>query len=123
MIHKAMSQTELPTSLPKYLTEGVPKQDVDTPHDIREYVDALIKYRDQPVDAGELLDTAGPVDRDDCGKGTVVEEKVKCGDETCKCASGNPADMHGVPPTGKEIKIRVMAMYRIDDGGWLKAGS
>lgn len=31
-------------------------------------------------------------------------------------------DMHGVPPTGEEIEIRVMAMYRIENGqlaeGW-----
>jgi hypothetical protein len=79
----------------KYLAEGLPKQDVDTLRDIREYVNALIKHREQPVEAGELPDTAEPVDRNDSGKGTVVKEKVKCGDETCKCASGNPADMHG----------------------------
>jgi steroid delta-isomerase-like uncharacterized protein len=31
-------------------------------------------------------------------------------------------DMHGVPPTGEEVEILVMAMYRIEDGqlaeGW-----
>jgi predicted ester cyclase len=31
-------------------------------------------------------------------------------------------DMHGVPPTGEEIEIQVMAMYRIEEGqlaeGW-----
>jgi hypothetical protein len=90
-----MSQPEPPTSLPKYLAEGIPKQNVETLHDIREYVDALIEYREQPVEADELPDSAEPVDRDHNGMGTVVKEKVKCGDETCKCASGNLGDMHG----------------------------
>lgn len=90
-----MSQPEPPTSLPKYLAEGIPKQDVGTLHDVRKYVDGLIEYREKPVETDKLPDTAEPVDRDDGEKGTVVKEKVKCGDETCKCASGNPADMHG----------------------------
>lgn len=95
MLHKAMPIPEPPASLPKYLAEGLPKQNVNTLRDARDYVDALIKYCEQPVDADELPDTAEPVDRGDGGKGTVVKEKVKCGDETCKCASGNAADMHG----------------------------
>ena len=90
-----MTQPKPPASLPKYLAEGLPKQDADTLRDAREYVDALIEYREQPVEPDELPDSAEPVDRDDGGKGTVVKEKVKCGDETCKCASGDPADMHG----------------------------
>lgn len=90
-----MNQPEPPTSLPKYLAEGIPKQDVDTLRDVCEYVDALIEYREQAVDPDELPDTAEPVDRDDGRGGTIVKEKVRCGDETCKCVSGNPADMHG----------------------------
>lgn len=69
---------------------------MDTLHDVREYVDALIEYREQSVETGELPDTAEPVDGD--GKGTVVKEKVSCGDETYKCASGDPADMHSIIP-------------------------
>lgn len=90
-----MSQPEPPASLPKYLAEGLPKQDVDTLRDAREYVSALIEYREQPVEADDLPDTAEPVKDNDEQKGTVVKEKVKCGDETCKCTSGNPTDMHG----------------------------
>ncbi|MDV7351235.1 DUF6788 family protein [Halorubrum distributum] len=90
-----MSQPEPPASLPKYLAEGIPKQKVETLRDVRKYVDALIEYREQPVKADELPDSVEPVDRDDGGMGTVVKEKVKCGDETCKCASGNLGDMHG----------------------------
>jgi len=90
-----MTQPEPPSAAPKYLAEGLPKQDVETLRDIREYVNALIEYREQPVEPDELPDTAEPVDQDGDEKGTVVKEKVKCGDETCKCASGAPADMHG----------------------------
>ncbi|SNR67540.1 DUF6788 family protein, partial [Halorubrum vacuolatum] len=40
--------------------------------------------------------TADPVaDPDDSQRGTVVKEKVKCGDDSCKCASGSEQDMHG----------------------------
>ncbi|MDB2294484.1 hypothetical protein PM085_19960, partial [Halorubrum ezzemoulense] len=52
--------------------------------------------RDQSVDTEELPKTAEPVDESDgAGSGTVVKEKVTCGDDSCKCASGDPADMHG----------------------------
>jgi hypothetical protein len=90
-----MSQPEPPESLSKYLAEGIPKQDVETLRDIRKYVDTLIEYREQSIETAELPDTADPVNRDNGGKGTVAKEKVKCGDKTCKCASGNPEDMHG----------------------------
>lgn len=90
-----MTQPEPPSSLPKYLADGIPKQDLDTLCDIRDYVDALIEYREQPVDTDELPNTAEPTDRGGDKKGTVVKEKVKCGDETCKCASGAPAALHG----------------------------
>jgi hypothetical protein len=83
-------------SLPKYLADGIPKQDTETLRDLHAYVETLIEYREQPVGEDELPDTAEPVDdTDTSGKGTVVKEKVKCGDDSCKCASGNPADMHG----------------------------
>jgi hypothetical protein len=90
-----MTEPEPPRSLPKYLAERIPKQDVNILCDIRDYVDALIEYRKQPVNTNELPDTAEPIDRDGDGNGTVVKEKVRCGDETCKCASGAPADLHG----------------------------
>ncbi|SEA40458.1 hypothetical protein SAMN04488065_3029 [Haloplanus vescus] len=91
-----MEQPSPPDSLPKYLAEGLPKQNTETLREIQSYVKALIKYREQPVDTDELPEIAEPVDEpDESGKGTVVKEKVKCGDNSCKCASGNPQDMHG----------------------------
>ncbi|MGQ3330651.1 DUF6788 family protein [Halorubrum sp. FL23] len=91
-----MKQPSPPTSLPKYLAEGLPKQDTETLHEIQNYVEALIEYRNQSVDIDELPETAELVDEpDNTEKGTVVKEKVTCGDDSCKCASGNPGDMHG----------------------------
>jgi len=91
-----MEQPSSLTSLPKYLAEGLPKQDTETLHEIQNYVEVLIEYREQSVDTDELPETAEPVDDpDNTEKGTVVKEKVTCGDDSCKCASGNPSDMHG----------------------------
>lgn len=54
---------------------------------MHEYIGELIEWMDQPVENDELPDKADPVeDNDDDGRrGTVVMEKVTCGDETCKC--------------------------------------
>lgn len=88
-----MSAPDPPSSLPNYLAEGIPNQDIETLRVIREFVDELIEYRTQSVDPDELPDTAEPVEDDSSsGKGTVVKEKVTCGDENCACADG---DLHG----------------------------
>jgi len=71
-----MEQPSPPTSLPKYLAEGLPKQDTETLYEIQSYVESLIEYRDQSVDADELPEAAEPVDEPDSGdNGTVVKEK------------------------------------------------
>ncbi|MDB2283514.1 hypothetical protein PM030_16855 [Halorubrum ezzemoulense] len=91
-----MEEPSPPTSLPKYLAKGLPKQDTETLHEIQNYVEVLIEYREQSVDTDELPETAEPVEEpDNTEKGTVVKERVTCGDDNCKCASGNPSDMHG----------------------------
>ncbi|TKX74964.1 hypothetical protein EXE46_05995 [Halorubrum sp. GN11_10-6_MGM] len=91
-----MEQPSPPASLPKYLAEGLPKQDTETLQEAHSYVEALIKYRDQSIDADELPEAAEPVDEpNNSENGTVVKEKVTCGDASCKCASGDRQDMHG----------------------------
>jgi len=63
-----MEQPSPPTSLPKYLAEGLPKQDTETLYEIQSYaVESLIEYRDQSVDADELPEAAEPVDEPDSG--------------------------------------------------------
>jgi hypothetical protein len=78
-----------PSSLPKYLRKGLPKQNRETLLEIREYIDELLEWTQQPIDDDELPDDADPVDGGEDGSspkgGTVVMEKVTCGDETCKC--------------------------------------
>jgi hypothetical protein len=85
-----------PEALPKYIAEGLPKQNINTLEAVIEYAEALIEYQSHPPASEELPDTAEPIpDADSSGDGTVVKEWVKCGDESCQCTSGNQVDMHG----------------------------
>ena len=93
-----------PPSLPKYLAEGLPKQDSETLSETQEYVEALIEWSQRPVE-DDLPDSAEPVDDEDAERGTVVMEKVTCGDESCKCMTDG--EKHG------PYKYRY---YRKDDG-------
>jgi hypothetical protein len=91
-----MEQPSPPSSLPQYLAEGLPKQDTETLHEIQDYTEALIEYRDQSLETAELPETAEPIDESDSsGNGTLVKEKVTCGDDSCRCASGDRQDKHG----------------------------
>ena len=95
-----------PPSLPKYLAEGLPKQDSETLLETQEYLDELIEWKQRPVDEDDLPDSAEPVDgENDERTGTVVMEKVTCGDESCKCMT--EGEKHG------PYKYRY---YRTDDG-------
>jgi hypothetical protein len=83
-----------PESLPKYLRKGLPKQEVGPLTDAREYIEELIERKQRPVEDDDLPEEAEPVDDDDEGRsGTVVMEKVTCGDETCKCMT--EGEKHG----------------------------
>ncbi len=73
-------------SLPKYLRKGLPNQNVEQLTDARDFIDELIEWNQRSVEKDELPDEAEPVDNDvDEQRGTVVMEKVTCGDETCAC--------------------------------------
>lgn len=76
-----------PASLPNYLADGLPKQDVETLEDVRDYVDELLEHRRRPVGPEELPDDVEPVDEDPDGGGTLVKERVKCGAD-CTCNDG-----------------------------------
>lgn len=79
-----------PDSLPKYLAEGLPKQDRETLEDVCEYVEALITHRDrldeQPIQEEELPDDSELVDEGSTG--SIMIEYRTCGDESCHCMSG-----------------------------------
>ncbi len=81
---------------PEVSRRGAPKTGYRDLQEVQNYIEALIEYRDQSVDADELPETAEPVDEpDNSENGTVVKEKVTCGDDSCKCASGDRQDMYG----------------------------
>ncbi len=84
----------VPESLPKYLADGLPKQDYETLNDISKYVEALINYReqldDQPIQE-ELPADAEIVDEGP--KGSIMIEYRTCGDESCHCMNGG--EKHG----------------------------
>ena len=88
-----------PESLPKYLRNGLPNQSVERLVDAREFIDELIEWQQRPVE------DADPVDDEDDPRGTVIMEKVTCGDETCKCMR-----------EGKKHGPYKYVYYRKDDG-------
>ena len=95
-----------PPSLPKYLAEGLLKQNVAALSDTREYLDELIEWKQRPVENDDLPQAAEPIGAESDGReGTVVMEKVTCGDETCKCMT--EGEKHG------PYKYRY---YRTSDG-------
>ena len=82
-----------PDSLPKYLAEGVPKQDDADLRALQDWIDDLLEYRQdvgtEDIDAseGESIEAV-----EESNGGTVVIKKVSCGKDNCKCQSG---DLHG----------------------------
>jgi len=89
-----MKEPKAPDSLPKYLAEGIPKQSDSTLEDLEQYVAELREYRDMEVTNDDLPEDAEQVEDDEMGSdGTLVKEKVTCGDESCGCMDGG--DKHG----------------------------
>lgn len=88
-----VSQPAPPASIPKYIQEGVPKQDNDTLRDLQGWIDDLLEYRkdvrqdDIEVEEGEELKEV-----QETSSGTVVIKKVSCGKDGCKC---NRGELHG----------------------------
>jgi len=102
---RSPSDDRFDEELPKYLREGLARQNVETLRIAHRYIDALIDRKDRPVVPEELPETAEPVN--ETTDGYVVEEYVRCGKDNCACASGAESDMHG------PYEYRY---YRDDDG-------
>lgn len=87
------TQPPAPDLLPQYIAEGVPKQDDQSLHALRNWIDNLLAYRQdvaaEDIDAsdGETIEAI-----DKSSDGTVVIKKVSCGKENCRCQSGS---LHG----------------------------
>jgi hypothetical protein len=75
------------------LADGIPKQSDDRLEDIRDWIDALLAYREdispEDIEAsdGEAIESV-----EDADGGSVVIKKVSCGKNNCKCQRG---DLHG----------------------------
>jgi len=102
---RSPSDEQFDEELPKYLREGLAKQDVGTLRVARRYVDALIDRKRRPVSPEELPENASTVS--ETADGYIVEEYVRCGKDNCACTSGAESDMHG------PYEYRY---YRDDDG-------
>lgn len=81
-------------ALPKYIREGLPKQSNANLRDIAAYCEEMLRHRNRPVEE-DIPDDAEVIEGEEQGggKGTVVKEKVKCGDESCHCM--NDGEKHG----------------------------
>ena len=80
-----------PESLPKYLVEGVPKQDDSTLRELQGWIDELIEYRaDIPVDEIKIDEEERLEAVDDTGDTTTVIKKVPCGKESCSTCPHGP---------------------------------
>jgi len=87
----AAEQPQPPESLPKYLSEGVPKQDDSTLRDLQAWIDKLIEYRaDISVDEIEVAEEEHLEAVDDTGETTTVIKKVPCGKESCSTCPHGP---------------------------------
>lgn len=85
-----MTLPTAPPTLPQYIIEGLPKQDDQTLHDAREFIDELLaareQRREQPISEEELSADAEVIEAK--SSSTVYLEYRTCGDETCSCMSG-----------------------------------
>lgn len=74
-------------SIPKYLSEGIPKQDVETLKDIINYAEELIEYRTQPPEV-EADEDEKIVEKEKRSGYTKVVKRVPCGKDCSGCPHG-----------------------------------
>lgn len=91
IVGKMPSRPPAPESLPKYITEGVPKQDNKLLHELSAWIEELLDHREEQLTAEiEADDTIESVEHTD--DGTIITKKQLCGKDNCKCTKG---DLHG----------------------------
>ncbi|MFC6838362.1 hypothetical protein [Halomarina ordinaria] len=79
-----------PTSIPKYIREGIDRQDTGTLEDIIEYCHARIDWQTRDVETDELAEAdeeVVDVDGDE-KRGTIVTKKIPCGKDCSGCPHG-----------------------------------
>jgi len=96
------SPPDPPDSIPKYIKEGLLKQNDDTLRDISEYIDELLEWRNRPIEPAEL-DKEGVVDVDrNSPEGAIVIRKNDCGKDCAGCPHG-PYKYHVYRKDGETI--------------------
>lgn len=93
LVRQMPAQPPAPDDLPKYLADGVPKQDNESLHALQDWIDELLAYR-QDVAAEEIDAGEGEAIQavEESSAGTVVIKKVSCGKDNCACQRGQ---LHG----------------------------
>lgn len=87
-----MTKPNPPESIPKYVREGVERQDSETLTELASWAESLAAWKDREIDPEEIeseiegdeqLEEISQSDR-----GTVVEKKVPCGKSCGGCPHG-----------------------------------
>lgn len=94
-----------PGNVPKYVHEGVERQDSPTLREIAMWCEELADYREQrPVEVNDEEElVAVEEDEDDDTKGTQVIKKISCGKENCSTCPHGPYE-YRVYREGKNLK-------------------
>lgn len=81
-----------PESVPKYVREGIERQEYGTLRDIAQWAEKLAEWKEREVDVDEI---EGNLEADeqlddvvDEGGGTIVTKKVPCGKDCSGCPHG-----------------------------------
>ncbi|WP_254547264.1 hypothetical protein [Halomarina pelagica] len=84
-----MERPQAPNSVPKYVHEGIDRQDTDTLEDIIAYCEARIEWLTREIDDERFADDGEEVvDAEADSKGTIVTKKVPCGKNCGGCPHG-----------------------------------
>ena len=87
-MNQTTTEPTAPESIPKYVREGVERQDTTTLHNLAAWVEALAEYREsRPIEVSndeELVE----VEEGDDAVGTKVVKKVPCGKDCGGCPHG-----------------------------------
>jgi hypothetical protein len=82
-----------PSSLPKYIGEGLQKQDVATLETVRSYVDQLINWLEEPPSDSELTGNGRQLSTQQRDGYTRVVKRIPCGKDCGGCPHG-PYEYH-----------------------------
>jgi hypothetical protein len=101
-------EPEPPEGVPKYVREGVDRQDADSLRKLIEYCEARLAYLEaqaaRPLDEDDLADDGEEiVDVEEGGGGTKVVKKVPCGKDNCSSCPHGPYE-YRVHREGDSVK-------------------